>query len=220
MLELLLSKKPSETLNILCLGAHCDDIEIGCGGTLLALLQRHPKTKIHWQVFTSTPQRKKEAIAGASHFLASARQVEVEILDFRDGFLPYEGAPVKDAIEATKSKISPDIIFTHNRDDRHQDHRAISDLTWNTFRNHLILEYEIPKWDGDLGVPNFFVSIDQAIAAEKIAALQAVYNSQKDKVWFTDDLFYSLMRLRGMECNSSSTLAEAFYTRKLVLAAA
>ena len=216
MLPLSLTSRTDKPLNVLCLGAHCDDIEIGCGGTLLTLLSQHPKVNVYWQVFSSTPCRKQEAIAGAKRFTANASHLEIDVRDFRDGYLPYEGSAVKDAIEHTKSSFAPDIVFTHCRNDLHQDHRTVSELTWNTFRDHLILEYEIPKWDGDLGSPNTFVAIERVIADEKIAALQSIYNSQKKKSWFTDDLFLAILRIRGMESNSSSRLAEAFYVRKLV----
>ncbi|MEL7187690.1 MAG: PIG-L deacetylase family protein [Pseudomonadota bacterium] len=217
MIGLPLGTDKDQALNVLCLGAHCDDIEIGCGGTLLTLLRERPNTRVYWQVFTSTPERKEEAKAGAEAFAGAATELQIDIGEFRDGYLPYEGSAVKESIEKTKLAFSPDIIFTHYRHDLHQDHRTVSELTWNTFRNHLILEYEIPKWDGDLGSPNVFVEIDKAVAKEKVAKLQAVYNSQQSKNWFTDDLFHSLMRLRGMEGNSSSTLAEAFYARKVNL---
>ena len=220
MLALPLTANIDAALNVLCLGAHCDDIEIGCGGTLLTLLENNPNINVYWQVFSSTPSRKEEAIAGAERFCANAKNLQISVLEFRDGYLPYEGASVKDAMEDVRSAFSPDLVFTHYRHDLHQDHRKISELTWNAFRNHLILEYEIPKWDGDMGSPNTFVAIDEVVAAEKIAALQAIYNSQKNKQWFTDDLFLALMRLRGMESNSPSNLAEAFYTRKLLIDAA
>lgn len=219
MLNLRLAQQKDE-FSILCLGAHCDDIEIGCGGTLLTLLGSTPNVSVYWQVFSSTPSRRKEAIEGAERFCANARDLQINVLDFRDGYLPYEGAAVKDAMEGLKDQCTPDLVFTHYRDDLHQDHRKICELTWNTFRNHLILEYEIPKWDGDLGSPNTFIEIEETVAQEKIATLQSVYNSQKDKRWFTDDLFHSLLRLRGMECNSPSQLAEAFYSRKLFFRAA
>lgn len=217
MLPLSIVSSTRKPLNILCLGAHCDDIEIGCGATLLTLLSQRQDINVYWQVFSSTPSREQEALAGAKLFTANANSLEIDIRRFRDGFLPYEGSAVKEAIEETKSKFVPDVVFTHYRNDLHQDHRKISELTWNTFRNHLILEYEIPKWDGDIGTPNVFVSIDKAIASEKIAALQSVYNSQKNKEWFTDDLFHSLLRIRGMEANSVTNLAEAFYARKVSL---
>jgi LmbE family N-acetylglucosaminyl deacetylase len=216
MLPLSLTNRKDKTLNVLCLGAHCDDIEIGCGATLLTLLGQNLDVNVYWQVFTSTPSRKQEAIAGAEYFASKASQIEVDIRDFRDGYLPYEGSAVKEAMEETKSNFVPDVIFTHYRKDLHQDHRKISELTWNTFRDHLILEYEIPKWDGDMGAPNVFVAIDEVVADDKISALQSIYNSQNAKGWFSDDLFHSIMRIRGMESNSASGLAEAFYARKVL----
>lgn len=217
MLALSLKRYTDDPLNVLCLGAHCDDIEIGCGGTLLTLLRRHTAVNVYWLILSSTPARKAEAIAGAERFCAKAKNLEINILKFRDGYLPYQGPAVKEAIENIKSSFAPDVVFTHYRNDLHQDHRIVSELTWNVFRNHLILEYEIPKWDGDFGSPNTFVPIEQEVADEKIAALQATYNSQKKKRWFTDDLFLSVLRIRGMESNSPTTLAEAFYARKLIL---
>ncbi len=208
-----------EKLTLLCLGAHCDDIEIGCGASLLKLLRANPNIELHWQLFTSTPERKKEAMLGAERFGKHAKDLFVEIRDFRDGYLPYSGLEVKEAMQDIARRVKPDLVFTHYRHDLHQDHRKISELTWNSFRNHLILEYEIPKWDGDMGQPNTFIEIDQDTAREKVALLQEVYNSQQNKNWFTDDLFYSLMRIRGMECNAPSQLAEAFYTRKAVIQA-
>ena len=217
MFPLSFTECANKPLNVLCLGAHCDDIEIGCGGTLLTLLSQQHDVNVYWQVFSSTPSREEEAVAGANRFCAAANRLEIDILDFRDGYLPYEGSAVKEAIEKTKQHFEPDLIFTHYRYDLHQDHKKVSELTWNTFRNHMILEYEIPKWDGDMGAPNVFVAIERETADEKIAALQSIYNSQKNKSWFTDDLFHSIMRLRGMESNSHSTLAEAFYARKLLI---
>jgi LmbE family N-acetylglucosaminyl deacetylase len=212
-----LDQNKSAQLNVLCLGAHCDDIEIGCGGTLLTLFRERADVHIYWQIFTSTPSRKKEAVAGAERFCSGAKSLDISILDFKDGFLPYEGSAVKDAMEAVKSKFSPDVVLSHYRHDLHQDHRKISELTWNTFRNHLILEYEIPKWDGDLGNPNTYIDIAEDVAHKKIAILQEVYNTQREKNWFTDDLFWSLMRIRGMESNAASSLAEGFYLRKATL---
>jgi len=208
----------TEPLHILCLGAHCDDIEIGCGGTILSIIKNNPDVKISWIVFSSIASRKEEAILGANLFTDGAKNVDVRVLDFEDGFLPYAGKAVKIAFEKVKQdNPNPDIIFTHYRQDMHQDHRKVCELTWNTWRNHTILEYEIPKWDGDMGIPNSFVHLDQDIARKKITLLQQVYNSQQEKAWFTDDLFWSLMRIRGMESNSPSTVAEAFHTRKTVL---
>lgn len=203
--------------HILCLGAHCDDIEIGCGGTLLKLFSTYPSAQVTWVVFSSTEARKVEAEQGAALFTQQAGSLDLRILDFRDGFLPTQSVELKEAFEQIKRDISvPDVIFTHYRSDLHQDHKIVADLTWNTFRNHLVLEYEIPKWDGDLGRPNGYFFLTRDHAHQKIEYLQQAYNSQKTKKWFTDDLFWSLMRLRGMECNSESTVAEAFYTKKVV----
>ena len=203
--------------HILCLGAHCDDIEIGCGGTLLQWLERYPDTKITWVVFTSTPQRKKEATEGAYLFTHNTSNIDLKIFDLDDGYLPYHGREVKQLFEEVKNTIeTPDIIFTHYRNDLHQDHRKICELTWNTFRNHLILEYEIPKWDGDMSIPNAFIPLEEDTGKLKIKYLQDVYNTQQTKKWFTDDLFWSLMRIRGMECNSPSRIAEAFHLRKVI----
>lgn len=207
-------------LNVLCLGAHCDDIEIGCGGTLLRMLSTQRQITITWVVFSSDDRRQKEAESGADLFCEGARRLDLEIHSFRDGFLPTEPVNLKETFESLKSRIeAPDLIFTHYRNDLHQDHRAVSDLTWNTFRNHLILEYEIPKWDGDLGQPNVFVPLSRAQGDEKILRLHEAYASQSSKAWFSNDLFWSLMRIRGMECNAGETIAEAFYCRKLVITA-
>jgi len=206
-----------EPLTILAMGAHCDDIEIGCGGTLLSIIKDNPNVHIIWVVFSSTEKRKVEATKGAKLYCKDAEAFDLKIFDFKDGFLPYLGADLKNTFELLKEEVSPDIIFTHYRHDLHQDHRLVSELTWNTFRSHLILEYEIPKWDGDIGSPNTFVHLDEETGLKKIEYLQQVYNSQKSKVWFTDDLFWSLMRIRGMESNSPSCIAEAFYSRKSVL---
>lgn len=217
MLEPLLFAGAQQPRHILCLGAHCDDIEIGCGGTLLRLLQHNPQLTVSWVVFASNAQRRAEATQGAQRFCTNAAQLDLRIFEFRDGFLPYAGAQVKDCFEQIKHDIQPDLIFTHFRHDLHQDHRVVNELTWNTFRNHFILEYEIPKWDGDLGVPNTFVTLDEALVQQKIQLLNDIYHSQQGKNWFSDDLFMSLLRIRGMECNSPSRLAEAFYVRKLRL---
>lgn len=217
MIGLTLPKPTTKPFHVLCLGARCDDIEIGCGATLLSLIRQNPEVHIHWHVFTSTAERKIEAQLSAELFCENAAKLDLEIRSFKDGFLPYEGAAVKTAMEEIKHAIEPDLIFTHYRHDMHQDHRKISELTWNSFRNHLILEYEIPKWDGDLGTPNTYTEISQETVNQKIAKLQQAYNSQQTKRWFTDDLFWSLMRIRGMECNSPSLLAEGFYARKIQL---
>ena len=207
----------SSKVSILALGAHCDDIEIGCGATLLNLLKQNSDIEISWVVFSSDDKRKLEASEGARLFSERAKALDLRIYDFRDGFLPYQGEKVKEAFELIKKELNPELIFTHYRNDLHQDHRLVSELTWNTFRNHLILEYEIPKWDGDLGVPNSFFHLDEETCETKVKYLQQVYNSQQEKAWFTDDLFMSLMRIRGMESNSPTKFAEAFYSRKCIL---
>jgi LmbE family N-acetylglucosaminyl deacetylase len=204
------------TLKVLCLGAHCDDIEIGCGATLLRLCSER-SLDVTWVVLSSTPRRAAETRASAARFLRNARNVELRIESLRDGYLPAHWAQAKDIIESLKKLPPPDLIFTHERDDRHQDHRVVSDLTWNTFRDHTILEYEILKYDGGLGQPNLFVPVTPSMADRKIRNLRAAYASQSRKNWFAEDAFLALMRLRGIECNAARGLAEAFHVRKLVL---
>ena len=214
------SKVISPTLDgvkrVLCIGAHSDDIEIGCGGTILRLIEGSKNTEFHWLVLCSNPQRAKEAQNSANAFLKGVRKKTIVVKSFRDGFLPYIGAPVKDCIEELKS-FSPDLIFTHHRHDLHQDHRMICELTWNAFRNHFTLEYEIPKYDGDFGVPNLFVRLDGKLCRKKVDHLCRFFQTQGNKHWFSEDTFLGLMRLRGMECASSTKYAEAFYCRKMVL---
>ena len=217
MLKFAFANGPEAHYHILCLGAHSDDIEIGCGGTLLRLAQEYRNLKVTWIVFSADAVRAKEACASANAFLTNARQKTVIVKNFRDGYFPYIGAEIKDYFDQLKREQIPDLIFTHYRADLHQDHRCISDLTWNTFRNHLILEYEISKYDGDLGTPNIFVPQDAATRQVKIMHLLAHFKSQQDKHWFTADAFTALMRLRGIECGTSTGYAEAFHGRKLVL---
>jgi LmbE family N-acetylglucosaminyl deacetylase len=216
MLALRLPQEGTAPLKVLCLGSHSDDIEIGCGGTILRLLSANSNLTVVWVVFSSSEEREREAHNGAELFLKHAKQKEIVVNNFRDGFFPFEGARIKDFFEGLKS-ISPDLIFTHSRNDAHQDHRLIAELTWNTFRDHLILEYEIPKYDGDLGQPNFFVPLDQGIYQKKIRYIMDAFETQHAKRWFEQETFLALMRLRGMECVASSGYAEAFYCRKLVL---
>jgi LmbE family N-acetylglucosaminyl deacetylase len=203
---------------ILCLGAHSDDIEIGCGGLILELLRRHKRVDVDWIVFSAPVAREREARRSAALFLRGARRTRVATHRFRDGFFPYEGSDIKTIFEGLKAGENPDLILTHYRDDRHQDHRVLSDLTWNTFRNHLILEYEIPKFDGDLGTPNCFVPLQRSTCARKVRYLRSVFGTQRGKHWFSEEIFMGLMRLRGMECRASDGYAEAFYGRKVVLA--
>ena len=202
--------------SVLCLGAHCDDIEIGAGATILKLVAAQPALRVHWVVFSSTDERAAEARASAGDFLAGAAAADVQIQTFSDRFFPAEGQAIKQCFEELKARVTPDLVLTHYRDDRHQDHRLISDLTWNTFRDHLVLEYEIPKYDGDLGQPNCFVPVDDQQRAFKVDALLRRYASQRPKEWFTAETFNALMRIRGVECRSRTGYAEAFHARKIV----
>jgi LmbE family N-acetylglucosaminyl deacetylase len=201
---------------LLAIGAHSDDIEIGCGGTILRLVRDLPDLAVGWAVMSAHGERVAEARASAEAMLAGTARADVMIESFRDGFLPYQGAAVKERFEELK-RLEPDIILTHYGRDAHQDHRLVSDLTWNTFRDHLILEFEIPKYDGDLGAPNFFVRLDEELVRQKVAHLLRYFPSQVGKRWFTEDLFRALLRLRGMECNAPDRYAEAFYSRKAAL---
>jgi LmbE family N-acetylglucosaminyl deacetylase len=218
MLGLRLSDASLEgPLRVLVIGAHADDIEIGCGGTLLRLAESYPSAEILWVVLTGDGRRAEEARNSAGDFSGGFAESRVVLGGFRDGFLPYSGEVVKAFFEELKAEIEPDVIFTHQRADLHQDHRLACELTWNTWRNHLIFEYEIPKYDGDLGSPNAFVHLDGGIVTRKVDLLLAHFGSQLDRRWFTDDLFRSLLRVRGMESNSPTGQAEAFYCRKLVI---
>jgi LmbE family N-acetylglucosaminyl deacetylase len=203
--------------HVLCLGAHCDDLEIGCGGTILKLTEGVEPPAVTWVVFTSDATREAEALRSAEALLRRASRSRIIIQKFRDGFLPYEGSVVKETFEELKNEVSPDLILTHYRHDAHQDHRVVSELTWNTFRDHLILEYEIPKYDGDFGAPNVFVPLDESVSRRKIDAIVTGFPSQLGKRWFAEETFRALLRLRGMECNAPSTYAEAFYCRKLAV---
>lgn len=217
MVELILSRSSNLPCTILCLGAHCDDIEIGCGGTILKLAAMGRRIEIHWVVFSSDEKRAIEARESASLFLSEANSKIITVKDFRNSFFPFVGAEIKEYFEKLKHECSPDVIFTHYRNDLHQDHRMISELTWNTFRNHFILEYEIPKYDGDFGSPNVFVPLDESTCRKKIDTVVGSFQSQVEKHWFSRDLFAAVLRLRGMEANASSGYAEGFYCRKAVL---
>jgi LmbE family N-acetylglucosaminyl deacetylase len=203
-------------LRLLVVGAHSDDVEIGCGGTVLRLVEDGLVASVGWVVLSAAGERAGEARASAAAFCAKAPEHEVVVGEFRDGFLPYQGWEVKEFFEGLK-RFDPDLVLTHRRDDAHQDHRLVGELTWNTFRDHLVLEYEIPKYDGDLGQPNVFVALDRARCERKIDLLMEHFRSQRDRRWFTEDTFWSILRLRGLESNSPSTYAEAFHARKLVL---
>jgi len=201
--------------HVLAIGAHSDDIEIGCGGTMLALCEREGLA-ITWVVLGAEGQREEEARSSAHAFLGDGPDRAFACHGFRDGFFPYVGGEIKDVFESMKS-LEPDLIFTHARDDLHQDHRLVNELTWNTWRDHLILEYEIPKYDGDLGVPNVFVRLSREHAERKAGLLVELFASQRDKHWFAEELFLGLMRLRGAESRAPSGFAEGFYARKLPL---
>jgi LmbE family N-acetylglucosaminyl deacetylase len=198
------------------LGAHSDDIEIGCGGTMLRLISEYSQLNVTWVVFGASGPRIDEAQKSAGMFLAGVKEKRILIHQFRDGYFPYHGAEIKDRFEELKDQISPDLVFTHYRRDLHQDHRLIEELTWNTFRNHLILEYEIPKYDGDMGAPNFYIPFPEDIALRKVQYLNECFGTQRSKYWFTEDTFLSLMRLRGVESRSESKYAEGFYANKIV----
>lgn len=199
--------------NLLFLGAHSDDIEIGCGGTILTLVEAHSCLNILWAVFSAKGKRRQEARESAELFFEGREASRLVVKQFRESYFPAEFERIKTFCETLKS-FEPDVIFTHYRDDRHQDHRVLSDLAWNTFRDHLILEYEIPKYDGDFGVPNLFVPLSPAICRRKTRYLNQAFRSQKSKHWFSEDTFLALMRLRGVEC--ASDYAEAFYCRKMI----
>ena len=217
MLELHFGTPRSGAYSVLCLGAHCDDLEIGCSGTLMRLCGSGMPLDVTWVVLSADDEREREARRSAEAIFAKVAHKDVSIQRFPDGLFPSVQAEIKQYFETLKQAISPDVVFTHHTQDLHQDHRVVGELTWQTFRDHLILEYEIPKYDGDLGSPNVFVRLDEAVCRAKIANILSSFPSQKGKHWFTEDLFLSLMRIRGMEAQSPTRYAEAFYGRKLVI---
>jgi LmbE family N-acetylglucosaminyl deacetylase len=217
MLNVTFAPAENRPLRLLCLGAHSDDIEIGCGGTILRLLSEYDHAEVHWVVFGSSGQRDAEALASAEQFLSGAGKRNIVIEHFKDGFFPYRGEHIKSLFEALKTTTTPDLVFTHCRDDLHQDHRLISELTWNTYRDHMILEYEVAKYDGDLGHPNVFVPLDEATCKRKIDLIMESFTTQKGQDWFTPDAFLALLRLRGIESKAPWHYAEAFYGRKVIL---
>jgi LmbE family N-acetylglucosaminyl deacetylase len=202
---------------VLCLGAHSDDIEIGAGATLLKLVEQIPGLEIYWIVFSAPGPRAEEARRSADEFLSGLPSKKVKIGSFRESYFPSEWPSIKDWFEQIRAEFDPDIVFTHYRDDRHQDHRVLSDLAWNTFRNHLIFEYEILKYDGDLGCPNVFVPLSEQLCLRKVELLLKHFQTQSSKHWFTRQTFEAMHRIRGIECASSTGRAEAFYCRKIVL---
>jgi len=216
MLKFQFAIEKEQPLKVLCLGAHSDDIEIGCGGTLLRLLHEYDRLCAYWVVFAANAERRAEAEKSANLFLAKASKKEIIVKKFKESFFPYTGDKIKEYFESLKHEFSPDIIFTHYRNDLHQDHRLISELTWNTFRDHLILEYEIPKYDGDLGQPNYFVHLNEALCGKKIENILNCFKTQKTNHWFTQDTFLSMLRIRGIESNAPGKYAEGFYCRKMI----
>ncbi len=202
---------------VLCLGAHCDDIEIGCGGTLIELHRRHPELRFVWEVFSGDAVRERETRAAAVALLGPDAHVAVNVHSFRVSYFPHAGDDIKDAFEALRARITPDLVMTHYLADRHQDHRVVAELTWNTFRNHAILEYEIPKYEGDLAQPGVYCPLAPESVDRKVDTLLQCFPSQRGHHWFDADLFRGHLRLRGVECNSPSRYAEAFHARKLVL---
>ncbi len=204
-------------LKILCLGAHSDDIEIGCGGTLLRLLEERPGSTVDCVVFSASPEREREARSSAADFLRGAAAHTLVVQSYRESFFPAAWTEIKDAFEQIRKAVQPDLVFSHHRHDLHQDHRVVAELTWNTFRNHAVLEYEIAKWEGDLGHPNLFVPLSRSVADRKVELLQRHFVTQSSKPWFRPDAFHGLMSVRGVECHAPEGRAEAFHARKLVL---
>ena len=208
---------PGAPSRVLCLGAHSDDIEIGCGATILRLLDECPETHFTWVVFSATPERELEARASAAAFLAGAKSADVRVERFRESHFPWEGSRIKDHLAGLAREVDPELILTHWRGDNHQDHRTLSELTWNHFRDHLMLEYEIPKWDGDLGRPNAYVAASAARVDRKVELLLEHFATQRGRPWFREDTFRALLRIRGLECNATDGFAEAFYAHKFLL---
>jgi LmbE family N-acetylglucosaminyl deacetylase len=205
-------------VKVLCLGAHSDDIEIGCGGTILTLAEKYKQSlEVTWVVFSANGDRETEAVKSAEAFLKNVKRKNIITFHHRDGFFPYTAIEIKESFEAIKKDFSPDVVFTHYRTDRHQDHRLVSDLTWNTFRNHLVLEYEIPKYDGDFGTPNLFVRLSEKNCKRKNNLILKYFQTQSQKHWLTEETLLSVVRLRGIESGRASRYAEAFYSRKIVL---
>ncbi|MGH7471994.1 MAG: PIG-L deacetylase family protein [Longimicrobiales bacterium] len=217
MMALNIARAAGRGLRVLCLGAHADDIEIGCGGTILDLLRQRADVSVHWVVFSAAAVRAEEARRSADQFLRQGRHSTVDLHEFRDGYFPYVGAEIKGVFESLKQSEPPDLVFTHQSHDQHQDHRLISQLTWNTFRDHWILEYEIPKYDGGLTTPNLYVPLAESTRSTKIDLLMESFASQRDKPWFTPETFLGLSRLRGLECASPTGYAEGFHLRKATL---
>jgi LmbE family N-acetylglucosaminyl deacetylase len=209
--------RAGEPLSILCIGAHSDDIEIGAGGTILSLIGRGVRLEVTWCVASARGSREEEARASACEFLAGAQSVSLELGGFDDSFFPVQMRQIKEWLAAIRGRSTPDIIFTHRRDDAHQDHRTVNEITWNLFRDHLILEYEIPKWDGDIGRPDIYVPLSREELKRKMELLHSHFASQRSKDWFDAETFRGLARLRGMECRAPEGFAEAYTLKKASL---
>ena len=207
----------NRSLKVLCLGAHSDDIEIGCGGTILRLVKEAPEAHFYWLVLSGNKDRAQEARESATSFLLPIKKKTVDVQDFRESYFPFIGAEIKDYFEKIKNNFVPDIVFTHSVNDAHQDHQLASKLTWNTFRNHFILEYEIPKYEGDLVTPNLYTHISATDVEKKIDLICNLFKTQKEKTWFSKETFRSIMKIRGIECNSPSGYAEAFHCKKVIV---
>lgn len=216
MLELTVGRR-DRTIRLLCIGAHSDDLEIGCGGTLLKWLSLYPSVEVTWAVLCASAAREAEARDSARALLRRAKRVRLVLRDFPDGRLPARFSEAKDLLQELKADVTPDVVLTHRLEDRHQDHRMLAELTWQTFRNHLVLEYEIPKYEGDLGLPNLYVALPKSLARRKVAHLMRHFGTQRSKSWFRPETFYGLLQLRGIECRAGSGFAEALYARKLCL---
>jgi len=217
MLGVALGETRTSPLRVLCLGAHADDIEIGCGGSLLRLLRERPGSSVRWVVFSASPERAQEARASAAAFLADAAQTEVIVRDYRESYFPAATSDIKDFFETLKRSEALDLVLSHRREDLHQDHRTVAELTWNTFRDHLVLEYEIPKYEGDLGQPNVFVPLPDGLARRKIELILLHFASQRGRSWFRGETFEAVMRVRAVECNAPEGFAEGLYGRKIRL---
>ena len=204
-------------LSILCLGAHSDDVEIGCGGTLLRLLAEHPGSTVHWATFSATPERADETRSSSAAFTADAAALDLEIFEFAENHFPSQLSDIKRQLGDVAKRVNPDVVFTHRREDLHQDHYTLAELTWQAFRDHVVLEYEIPKFEGDLGHPNLFVPLSAEVADRKVALIREHFATQADKPWFRPEVFTGLMAVRGVECVAPQGYAEGFTARKLVL---
>lgn len=217
MLTLPLLHNAGPRPTVLLLGAHSDDIEIGCGGTVLRLVEAHPDATFHWVVFAADDARAAEARASSAAFLSDASAATVEVLAFRESYFPFVGDALKDAFEQLKARVRPDLVLTHCLEDRHQDHRTVAELTHNTFRDHLVLEYEIPKYDGDLQPTSVFVPLSAAQITRKVELLDTHFESQRDRSWFDPETFRGLARIRGVESNAPDGYAEGFRSRTIVM---